>query len=376
MILGGIGTYAEQLVKGLSKKGVEVHVIARGAETRSDGRIHRIRIPDVLYWRRLVFTGKAISLFHRLNKTYRFDLVHLNGTYPLIRSLGLPTVCTIHGPGNLKQMRMLLRLKKVASLNDVTFLFLKSPIGFLCDLSTSKVSDRIVCPSPSLVGDFSSRWDYLGGRQKMVVIPNGIDLEQFDHVESLSDEALANYGIEKDNYLLYMGRLSFLKGVDYLIEAFKMVQRAHPNLKLAIAGNGDFEPYLRKIARDMNRVKFLGFIGSIRLKKLIYEASLAVVLPSSAYETSSMVLLEAMSCSKPIIASDVGGNSYLIRHGENGFLSKPRDSENLANFTDILCENEILRKTMGINGRKLIEKEFTADLMVNRTLRTFYSLLN
>lgn len=376
MIFGGIGTYAEHLVRGISEKGVDIHVITRGRETCRDDKIYRIHIPDILYWRRLFFTKRAINLFHRLNRAHKFDLIHLNGTYPITRHFGLPTVCTIHGPGNLKQMRMLLQLKKFKSVNDATFLFLKSPMGFLCDLGTTKVSDKIICPSPSLVADLSSRWDYIGAKEKFCVIPNGVDLKQFDSVENLPASVLTNYGIEKENFVLYMGSLSFLKGVDYLIEAFKKVQKRHPTLKLVIAGRGDFEPYLRKIACHMKRVVFLGFVDSIRLKKLLYEASLAVVLPSPVYETAPMVILEALSCNKPVIATNIGGNPYMIRHGENGFLSKPRDSENLANLIDALCENETLRKKMGISGRKLVENEFTSEQMVNRTLKIFESLLD
>ena len=376
MIFGGIGTYAEQFVRGMSEKGVEIYVITRGHQTCKDGKIYRLAIPNVLYWRRLFFTMRGISLFHRLNEAHTFDLVHLNGTYPIIGSLGLPTICTIHGPGNLKQMKMLLQMKKVTSVNDATFLFLKSPMGFLSDTGTIRFSDKIICPSPSLVEDLSSRWAYIGAREKMVVIPNGIDLNQLDTVHSLPDSVLADYGIKRDSYLLYMGRLSFLKGVDYLIQAFRRVQKRHSGLQLVIAGSGDFEQYLRKISGNLKGVIFLGFVESIKLKKLLYEASLAVVLPSSAYETSPMVVLEAMSFGKPVIATNVGGTPYIVKHGENGFLSTPRDSESLANSISLLCESEELRKMMGIRGRKLVEKEFTSDLMINRTLNIYESLID
>jgi len=374
MIFGGIGTYAEQLVKGISEKGVDMHVITRGPKTCRGGKIYKIHIPEILYWRRLFFTRRAISLFHRLNRAHKFDLIHLNGTYPITSHFGLPTVCTIHGPGNLKQMKMLLQLKKIKSVNDATFLFLKSPMGFLCDLGTTKVTDKIICPSPSLVEALSSRWNYIGGKEKLCVIPNGIDLKQLDSVESLPANVLTNYGIEKESFVLYMGRLSFLKGVDYLIEAFKKVQEKHPNLKLVIAGRGDFEPYLRRIACRMKRVIFLGFVDSIRLKKLLYEASLAVVLPSPVYETSPMVILEAMSCSKPVIATNVGGSPHIIRHGENGFLSKPRDPVNLAKLINVLYEDRALGRRMGMLGRELVEKEFALDRMVSETLKVYDSI--
>ncbi|MFX1514195.1 MAG: glycosyltransferase family 4 protein [Promethearchaeota archaeon] len=237
------------------------------------------------------------------------------------------------------------------------------------------MSDKIIFAAPSFVKDFFSRWDYIGAKEKISAVPTGIDLEQFDNVESLPSSILTDYGIEKERYILYMGRLSFLKGVDYLIEAFKRSQKNNPDLKLVIAGRGDFEPYLRKVAKHVKGVLFLGFVDSIGLKKLLYKSSLAVVLPSPIYETSPMVILEAMSCSKPVIGTNVGGVPHMIRHGENGLLSKPRDSDDLSNLIDVLCENRNLRNIMGINGRKLVEKEFTSDLMANRTLKIYESLL-
>lgn len=374
MIFGGIGTYAEQLVQGMSEKGVDICVITRGHETCRDDKIYKINVPNILYWRRLFFTKHAIDMFHKLNRVDKFDVIHFNGTYPITRHFGLPAVCTVHGAGNFEQMKMLLQLRKFKSANDATFLFLKSPMGFLCDLSMSRISDKIIYASPRLMEDLWSRWDYVGAKGKLCAIPTGIDIEKFDNVESLPVSVLNDYGIEKESYLLYMGRLSSLKGVDYLIEAFKKIQKSNPDLKLVIAGRGDFEPYLRNIARHMKRVVFLGFVDSIRLKKLLYESSLAVVLPSPVYETSPMVILEAMSCSKPVIGTDVGGIPYMVRHGESGFISKPRDPESLAKYIDILCEDKDLRKKMGMLGRKLVEEKFSLDRMVTETLKIYESL--
>ncbi|MFX0209601.1 MAG: glycosyltransferase, partial [Candidatus Hodarchaeota archaeon] len=99
--IGGIGTYAEHLAKGLDDMGIEVNVLTRGTRASSDPKTYRIPIKDTLYWRRFYFTKRAVSLLHSLNRRCKFDLVNLNGTYPITRRLKLPTVSTFHAAPNV-----------------------------------------------------------------------------------------------------------------------------------------------------------------------------------------------------------------------------------------------------------------------------------
>ena len=139
-----------------------------------------------------------------------------------------------------------------------------------------------------------------------------------------------------------------------------------------IAGIGDFEPYLRKCATDVEDVLFVGFVNSLLVKKALYGNCLSVVVPS-LYETFPMVVLEAMACSRPVIGCNVGGFPLLIKHNKNGFLAKPQNPKSLAKYIGILYENRDLVKSMGSFGRKLVEKKFTADKMVDETLKVYKS---
>ena len=121
---------------------------------------------------------------------------------------------------------------------------------------------------------------------------------------------------------------------------------------------------------------FLGYVQSIRIKKLLYAASLLVIVPSSSYEVLPTTILESMASNKPVIASNIEGNSFIVQHGKNGFLSKPRDPISLAEAISLLYADTALRKKMGQEGRKLVEKEFTMEKMVNRTIKTYKSLIN
>jgi glycosyltransferase involved in cell wall biosynthesis len=257
-------------------------------------------------------------------------------------------------------------------VKDFTYLGLKNTVGSIFDLTTVHVSDRVICPSPGLAQDLMLYCHV--NKEKIRVVENGIDLEAFDKTECEDSTVLDKYNIQKENFLLYIGRLSFRKGLQYLIEAFKIVQKQHPNLKLVIVGRGDYEQQLRKIARNTKGIVFTGYVED-KTKKLLCDASLAVILPS-AYEVLPITLLETMASSKPVIVSNVDGNNYVVKHGKNGFLSKHRDPVDIAKYINILFEDRALRRKMGAIGRKMVETEFTIEKMVNETLETYESLLD
>jgi len=371
--IGGMGTYAENLVSGLCARGIDVHTITRGVRTFQDKRIYRVFIQNRLYWQRFHFIKEAVSLVHKLGRRYKFDLIHINGTYPIIRRFDCPTISTFHALPNVRQFMMGLKsLKGHRSASDITYLVLKNPIGSICDVMTAKVSDRIICPTPVLAKDLTSYC--FVDEQKIYVVPNGVDLQNLNETRDFDNSFLNKIALEKENFLLYMGRLSFIKGVQYLIEAFKIVKKQHPELKLVIAGSGDFEIQLKRIADGIKGIVFVGQIESIMIKQLLYKASLAVVLPSHLFEVLPMAILEGMAYGKPVLATNIGGSSFVVKHGKNGFLSKPKDPKNLAKYIRILCEDRSLREKMGMYGRKLVESEFTLDKMLNETLKIYHSM--
>jgi len=370
-LLGGAGTYAEAIVKGLKRRGVEVFVITRGDRNDYNQKTFGVPTSNVPYMRRLFFMKPAIGILHELNRLLKFDLVHFNEPHIIIEKLNLPTVCSVHSTQVNEIKLRLADLKTLKTTIDFRDLILKSSVGSICDVITAHITDKIICPSPHLARLIKSYC--FVDEQKICVIPNGIDLKAFDRVKDYDAEILSKYDLERNNYVLFMGRLSVFKGVQYLITAFRTIKKEYANLKLVIAGTGDYENYLRNLAYNIEDIVFIGYVESLAVKKLLYENCLAVVVPS-LYEALPMVVLEAMASRKAVIASDVGDIPLLMRHGKNGFLAKPGDSKSLEKFVRILLEDANLRKNMGSFGRRLVEKEFTIDKMVSETLRVYKSL--
>lgn len=371
-IIGGAGTYAETLVKGLRRRGVDTFIISSGDQHSEIEKTFRVPTSNSMYWRRLFFAGSALSLFRKLHDLWKFDLVHFNEPHILVDKPKLPTVCTLHSTQVNELMQKLACATTLKTTVGIRDFILKGSIGSISDIFTAHATDKIICPSPNLAALIRSYC--FVDEQKALVVPNGIDLEMFSKTKCEDATAfLKQYGLEEDNYVLFVGRLGVLKGVQYLIEAFKSISVERPNVKLVIVGSGNFENHLKCLAHGIRNIVFTGYVGSLKERKTLFENSLLVVVPS-LYEAFPMVLLEAMACSKAVIASNVGGIPSLVRHGKSGFLSKAGDPEDLAKFINILYEDKRLRENMGSLGRELVERNFSVDRMIDQTLLVYKSL--
>lgn len=370
-IIGGAGTYAETLVNGLKRKGVDLFLITRGFQSDIGQRTYRVPSSSSRYWRRLFFIKSALRLFDKLNKLWKFDAVHFNEPHVLLKKPKIPTVCTFHSTQANELMLKLADLNALKTAGEIRDLVLKSSVGSVLDVFTAHATDKIICPSPHLAELIKSYC--LVDDSRVCCIPNGVDPEVFDKIDDVSDGILKKYDLKKDNYLLFIGRLSSLKGVQYLIDAFKAIKKDYSNLKLVIVGSGDFEEYLKNLSQGIAEIVFTGYIDSLNVRTFLYRNCVSLVVPS-LYEGLPTVVLEAMACKKAVIASGVGGIPLLIRHGQNGFLTKPGDSEGLEKYLRVLLENANLREKMGALGRRLVEGEFSVNRMVCNTLKVYDSL--
>ncbi len=154
---------------------------------------------------------------------------------------------------------------------------------------------------------------------RVVVVPNGIDLDRFKDIPSWQPKPA---GIPRKVGMV--GNLREVKGPDLFIRAAKLVLEEHPDTHFEIAGAGDPSPYQQLIdeLEIADKVRLLGPVTQVPA----FLATLDVaVLPSRA-EGLSNALLEYMAAGRPIVATDVGGNRELIRSGENGELVHAVDS--------------------------------------------------
>ena len=169
--------------------------------------------------------------------------------------------------------------------------------------------------------------------------------------------------------ILYLSRIVPYKGLDYLVKAFAKLEKEVSNACLLIGGAGSFEEEVKILAKELN-VKNIHFLGRIDKEKIGFYYSICdvFVLPSTFRDYDAecwgLVLNEAMSFGKPVISTTATGGAYdLIRNGANGFRVKHGDSEELYTALKKILSDNKLRKKMGVESKKIIEKFFNYNKM-------------
>jgi glycosyltransferase involved in cell wall biosynthesis len=208
-------------------------------------------------------------------------------------------------------------------------------------------------------------------QEKISLIQNGVVVEEFMKVSSPIKEQL---GI-KGNILMVAGRFVRWKGFDVAIKALKIVLTRYPNTVLIVAGEGEEEERLRKLATKHcpNHVFFVGSIGFDEMVKY-YSACDAFLLPSYYDVGMPNVLLEAMSCEAPVIASDISAVKSIIKEEETGYLCIPGDPVSLAERILECFSNKKKAQSVGKAGRKLVKKNFNHKKMVEKIIRLYEKL--
>lgn len=173
--------------------------------------------------------------------------------------------------------------------------------------------------------------------------------------------------------VLLASRMLWDKGVGEFIEAVKILQKEHIHFRAILAGDPDPEnpesipTHILRNWHTQNIVEWLGHIND--MPKILAQSNI-VVLPSYR-EGLPKVLLEAASCGRAIVATDVPGCREIVRNNDNGILVQPFDSRSLAEAMKQLILDTELRKKMGLRGRKIVIDEFSEEIVVKKTLQVY-----
>jgi len=193
------------------------------------------------------------------------------------------------------------------------------------------------------------------------IIPNGIDFKHF----STNVAPMPQYQDGKIN-ILFVGRLEKRKGLRYLLEAYGKLKWDLPNIRLIVVGPGnpDKESYRVMSSQNLQDVEFVGLVSYDDLPR--YYASADIFCsPATGAESFGIVLLEAMSAGKPVVASDIEGFRGVMTHGEQGLLVPKKDSNALAEALGMLARDPELRRKLGGNGNRLAE-EYRWEVVAGR----------
>lgn len=204
------------------------------------------------------------------------------------------------------------------------------------------------------------------------IIPNGIDTHHFNSHATPMEE----YTDGKPN-ILFVGRLEKRKGFDYLLKAYRQVIKEMPDCRLIAVGPGTRlrKKYEKQVNREgLKNVIFAGYSTYSDLPRY-YQTADVVCFPATGRESFGIVLLEAMSVGKPIIATAIDGFNNVLEDGAEGLSVPPRDVHKLTESLLTLLKNKQLRQEMGARGREKAQA-YDWSLIAQRVLDFYQETLD
>jgi len=228
-----------------------------------------------------------------------------------------------------------------------------------------KGSKKIISVSEGVKREILENYDV--PKEKIEVIPNGVDLEEFKPDVEKREKIRMKYGVDENDVVLMFSGYEFKrKGLRYIIEALPEIKE---NVKLLVVGRDNPRRYQELASKlgVLDKIIFTGFVPEI---VDYYVASDIFVFPT-LYEPFGLVISEALASAIPVITSKLAGAAEIMKNEYDGFLlDDPTNSEDIAEKVNLLVEDENLREQMGKNARKTAEK-YSWDEIAKRTLKVY-----
>ncbi|WP_418437714.1 glycosyltransferase family 4 protein [Blautia sp.] len=354
---GGIEIVVEELCTRMAELGHDVtcynrkghHVSGKDFDNEVSDTYKGIKIKNVFTIDKRGIAAMTASVTGAIAAAFgKFDVVHFHAEGPCAM-LWLPKlfrkrcIATIHG---LDHQRA--KWGKLAS----TYIML----GEKCAV---KFADEIIVLSEGVQKYFMDTY----GR-KTQFIPNGVNRPVLRKADIIKEK----FGLEKDSYLLFLGRLVPEKGIRYLIEAFKQVQT---DKKLVIAGGSsdteEFAAELKELAKNDARILFTGFVQGDELDEL-YSNAYLYVLPSDL-EGMPLSLLEAMSYGNCCLVSNIEESTSVVE--DKAFVFKKGDIIDLQNKLQEICDRKEQVEKYKNEAADYICEKYNWDDIVKRTLMLY-----
>jgi len=354
--LGGVEIATQNIARYLAQAGHEVHVITSldkelPKESQEDNFfVHRINYPKIKILGSLIFW---LKIFFNIKKN-KPDIVHCQriqmGAPGLLfkKIYKKPYIVWCHG-------------------DDIYF-----PWKF------KKIISRLVLNSAGAVIALTNDMrDRLGKsfKRNIFILPNGISPEKF---KGFSKQAIRDkFKIRPDEkIIIFVGGLKSIKGVRYLIEAFKIINQKIPETRLFLVGDGSERHNLEDIVKKNRLQEKVNFLGKIINEKVSeYMAASDIFVLPSLFETFGIVNLEAMASGLPVVATRVYGIPEVIKDGENGFLVDPKSPEQLAEKILFLFKNDELREKISENNKEKAKK-YSWENIVAKLEKIYSEVIN
>jgi phosphatidylinositol alpha-1,6-mannosyltransferase len=253
--------------------------------------------------------------------------------------------------------------------SDVTLLKSLGAIGRCLGRSIAR-SDFISCNSSDLKEDLVASGV---PAERIELVLYGVDHRRIGFDAAGREAVRARLGLAPDaTVLLMVGRFVPKKGFATALEALPAIVQALPKANVLLVGEGELESEYRAILERNGcgaHVTFAGIVAHAQLPAW-YSACDVFLMPSARHPSDGLnvVVLEAMACARPIVASGVGGNEIVVEPGRNGFLHAQHDAAGLARAVVELAGDPERRAAMGAESLRLVRERFNWGAIARRYL--------
>lgn len=371
----GSGTYARYLAKEMSKYATTA-ILAPDERKLNGVKIYPLKMPF-----KVAFTGHPewkncrlykdlanieLKKIHKtfLDKTvsvvekFKPHIIHVHHAFPLSwaarfieSTYKIPYIVTIHGselPTAQKDRRYV-------------------------DLTTDALK-RAKCIIPN--SNYTKEWmikifkDHYGRRAK--VIPGGVDINRFKKVKTGSIDR--KYNLKGKKVVVFAGKLTPYKGVNYLVRAAKKIHG-----EVLILGHGSEMNGLKQIVKEngIKNVRFLGHLGgNTDLLVKFYSRADVFVAPSTWDEPLGLVILEAMACETPVVVTRKGGIPLAVKEWRNGLFIRAKRVMDIVEKVNYLLDNDEKRIKMGKTAREIAVERFNWETIGKKFLHIYQKCAN
>ncbi len=392
-LVGGLGTYASEITRKFIQQGHELTVFTMNDDGKLKTRenmdgieVHRPMVADasnilpVFVDEEVKKWGSGVKFFsdilsynilsankfvNQVAKEKQFDIIACHDWLSCIggviakKNMNKPLVFHVHSTEHGRSGG-----KGSRTVSDL-------------EAFTASIADMIVTVSYAMQEELHL---LKYPQEKIRVSWNGVDEKKYN-MDAMDKQKVHDYrtglGLkENEKMILFTGRLTWVKGIDNLVQALPSILTKAPDTKLVILGRGEMADTINTLTNQLKLHEKIVLVDRwvSEEERLLLYASSDVVCAPSRYEPFGIISLEAMGMKKPTVVGN-GGLREAVLDGKTGFYCDPESPESIAGaLTKILLDPELARE-FGENGRKRVEKLFTWDKIAEDTIALYESLL-
>ncbi|HZQ07235.1 MAG TPA: glycosyltransferase [Anaerolineae bacterium] len=349
-VVGGIENHVRLLAEEQAARGHDVTVLVTSVNRHT--RVETRNRVKVIYASRLFNVSSApfsVDLFRYVSRI-ESDIIHLHEPFPFGEMANY-----FGGRSRAAVMTYHSDIVRQRFLGALYAPFLQRILARV---------NTIIATSPNYIesSPVLRQW-----KEKCVVVPLGIEIKPTQkYVEQQN---------QRNGQLLFVGKLRYYKGLNYLIDAMRLLPNAH----LTVVGSGPMEREWRTLAEQLGVNERITWAGEVADESLgaYFAACDVFVLPcSERSEAFGTVQLEAMAAGKPMVSCDVKtGVAWVNQNEVTGLVVPPKDSRALAEAIARLINDDSLRARMGAAGVARVQAEFTLEKMVERVMKVYENAL-